>query len=55
MNGVKIDVRYDPSPEEKALIVNGLVAFNESKVEMQGSRNLGYSLPANLNRLLLGF
>jgi ribosomal protein S18 acetylase RimI-like enzyme len=32
MNGVKIDVRYDPSPEEKALIVNGLVAFNESKV-----------------------
>jgi ribosomal protein S18 acetylase RimI-like enzyme len=32
MNDVKIDVRFDPSPEEKDLIFNGLVEFNESQV-----------------------
>jgi ribosomal protein S18 acetylase RimI-like enzyme len=32
MNDVKIDVRFDPSPEEKDLIVNSLVEFNESQV-----------------------
>jgi ribosomal protein S18 acetylase RimI-like enzyme len=32
MNSVKIDVRPDPSPEEKALIFNSLAEFNVSQV-----------------------
>jgi hypothetical protein len=32
MNDVKIEVRCDPSAEERDLIVNGLVEFNESPV-----------------------
>ncbi len=32
MNGVKIDVRPDPSPEDKALIYNSLAEFNASQV-----------------------
>jgi hypothetical protein len=32
MNDVKIEVRCDPSAQERDLIVNGLVEFNESQV-----------------------
>ena len=32
MNDVKIEVRCDPSAEERDLIFNGLVEFNESRV-----------------------
>jgi ribosomal protein S18 acetylase RimI-like enzyme len=32
MNAVKIEVRCEPSAEERDLIVNGLVEFNESQV-----------------------
>jgi hypothetical protein len=32
MNGVKIEVRSDPSQEEKDLILNSLAEFNKSQV-----------------------
>ena len=32
MNDVKIEVRCDPSAEERELIVDSLVEFNESRV-----------------------
>ena len=39
MNGVKIEVRSDPSQVEKDLIFNSLAEFNESQV---GDARLGF-------------
>ena len=41
MNAVKIEIRSDPSEEEKALIFNQLVEFNQSQVGDSKRRDFG--------------
>jgi hypothetical protein len=55
MNDVKIEVRCDPSAEERDLIVNGLVEFNETfaTVRLRTHRTKGCgSRIATLTRFL---